>query len=126
MLLAFGPPCMALEHITVDEFAGRCVGGFQNYGRRKSGIQRLNPAAETQTPAVTRLESEKLELDTWRYQVIAHRFAVNQEILGHHGANGMHAAIIHRSVAAPVTEKTGHRIHRTRLQVATEHIFRHT
>jgi hypothetical protein len=29
-------------------------------------------------------------------------------------------------VAAPVTEKTGHRIHRTRLQVTTEHIFRHT
>ena len=70
------------------------MGSFEHDWRCESGFQRFDPTAEAQAPAVAGFESGELKLGAWFDEVVTHRSAVDQKILCHHRADGVHAGIL--------------------------------
>ena len=92
------------------------MGGFQNHLRRTSCLERLLPSKHAKAPLIAGLQPWKLVPGDGRAQVIAFGLGESQKFLGHDGADRVRAGVHHASVAAAISEKTGHGIFAAGLQ----------
>jgi hypothetical protein len=83
---------------------------------------RLAPARRAEAPAVAGFQSRKTEIRHRRRQVVAACLAELEEFGGHHRADGMHADVLGRGVAAAVAEKSGQRPLAAGLQLLAQHV----
>ena len=95
---------------------------LQHDRRRDAVVERFLPAARAEAPTVARAEAAEAELRTGRREVVPHRGAEGEELLGHDGAHRVDADILAAGPAGPVAPEPGHGIEAARLERPTEDV----
>jgi hypothetical protein len=111
------------QNLHRDVFDRGDVSGSQSQFGGHAGVERFQPAGQTQAPAIPGLESGKAILRHWCRQIVAGTLRELQELRGHHSADGVHAVIVATGFAFARPEETGQRISRTDHQIFTKDIL---
>ena len=98
------------------------MSGLEYNMGRHTGIQRLLPAVDAETPAVARLEPGEIPLGGRRTQVVAALLRKLQEFRRHFGADDVDAPVFGAGLAAACAIEAGVRLELTDLQCAAQHV----
>ena len=107
-----------------NELESAFVRRGENDRGRLAGLDRFEPAARAQTPAVTGMKTGKPEFGTRRNEVIPRGEIRGEESVGDLNAHRVTAKILGARIAVPIPKKTSERFERAWFQWATKDIAR--
>ncbi len=100
------------------------MSGGEDHRRGDASLQRFHPARGAQAPVIAGLQTRKLELRARGGKIIAGRLGEDQKLLGHDGADRMHAGVLRSRLAAAVAVEAGEGVHGAGLKLAAQDIAR--
>ncbi len=115
---------MILQHAQGRDGQNLFMGGGQDHGRGNSRLQGLHPARGAKAPAIPGFQTRKAELRTRGGEIIAGGLGEDEEILGHHRADGVHAGVLRPCLATAIAVEAGQGGHGARLKLAAQDIAR--
>jgi hypothetical protein len=101
---AVGLELVLFEHFTGDIAEDRLVRRFEHDRRCDASIPGFDPAADTETPPISRLQSGKIEPRAWRDEVVSLGFGVLEKLLGHDRTQFVSAVVVRMLVTAAIPQ----------------------
>lgn len=102
------------------------MGRFQPRGPDDTGVVGFLPELDAHTPLIACLETGETELGARRYQIVADRCLMPEELIVHHHADRVLPYVVGTGVTFPVAIKSGERIGTASLQRGSQYIFNHS
>lgn len=99
---------VSLQILEADKFQGRDVRCFEHHWGRYASFQSLSPAFDTQTPAISRHQTRKVEHRVGSGQIIPPLTREREELGRHPGADKMQTDVSTARVAVAIPIKTRH------------------
>ena len=116
---------MLFQFVERREFQHAHMGGIEHDERSEPSVPSLDPALSTDTPLIAGDQALETELGIRSTEVVPGRCTELQKLVGHAGADHMHANVITSGVAATIAVEAGNGIIRTREQFGAENVLSH-
>jgi hypothetical protein len=113
---------VVFQYLGIDVAEDGLAGGFEDDGRGDLGLQGFDPARETDTPPIARLQAGKAHLGAGCREIVALGLAVFQKVGGQYRTDLVAARIAPEVVTQTVAQKARLRVGATGPEVGPEDV----